>query len=129
MEALPMVFTKQLKSILIKMLQLKFITRSEFDRESPLPLKIVPLKQLIRAPHFVFYVKNILEQKYGIRSVETRGFRVRTSLDLDIQDEAELILSEELKKIENLKVNNGAILITHPSTGEVLAMVGSKNYM
>src|SRR3989338_2491834 len=114
--------------VLTKMLQLKFITRSEFDRESPLPLKIVPLKQLIRAHHFVFYVKNILEQKYGIRSVETRGFRVRTSLDLDIQDEAELILSEELKKIENLKVNNGAILITYPSTGEVLAMIGSKNY-
>ena len=114
--------------VLVHMRDLKYISGAEYDHEIRLPLDITPLKQQIRAPHFVFYVKNLLEQKYGIRSVETRGFRVRTSLDLDIQNETELILAEELKKIENLQVSNGAVLITYPSTGEVLAMIGSKNY-
>lgn len=91
-------------------------------------LETVPLKTAIKAPHFVFYVKSQLESLYGIRAVEEGGFKVITSLDLDIQEQAEKILKEELDKLKSLNVTNGAILVTRPSTGEILAMVGSGDY-
>lgn len=91
-------------------------------------LEVVPVKTAIKAPHFVFYVKSELESLYGIKAVEEGGFRVTTSLDLDIQEESEKILREELEKIQNLNVTNGAILVTRPQTGEILAMVGSVDY-
>jgi len=91
-------------------------------------LQIVPLTTNIKAPHFVFFTKSNLEEKYGERMVSEGGLNVITSLDLEIQEEAERILVEELEKIRNLNVTNGAILITKPSTGEILAMVGSADY-
>ncbi len=91
-------------------------------------MEVIPPKTAIKAPHFVFYVKSELESLYGMKAVEEGGFRVITSLDLNIQEEAERILKEELEKIKNLNVSNGAVLVTKPSTGEILAMVGSVDY-
>lgn len=84
----------------------------------------VPLK----APHFVMYVRNLLIQKYGISEVERGGLTVRTSLDLPTQDQAEQIVSNEIDADANLNIGNGAALITNPSNGDILAMVGSRNY-
>ena len=89
---------------------------------------MLPPKTSIRAPHFVFYTKNQLEDYYGIKIVEEGGLKVTTTLDNNIQQEAEKILREELDKISYLNVTNGAILVTRPSTGEILAMVGSVDY-
>lgn len=83
---------------------------------------------LLKAPHFVMYVKQILEEKYGERVVELGGLRVTTSVDLDLQEKAQSIVSEEIKKVEKLNITNGAVVIIDPKTGEVLAMIGSKNY-
>ncbi|MGB9883522.1 MAG: penicillin-binding protein 1C [Microgenomates group bacterium] len=91
-------------------------------------IEVLPPKNSIYAPHFVFYVKNQLESLYGTRMVEEGGLRVTTTLDLNIQKEAEKILQEEIEKIKYLNVSNGAILVTRPSTGEILAMVGSVDY-
>ena len=91
-------------------------------------ITVLPPKTSIRAPHFVFYTKNQLEDYYGIKTVEEGGLKVTTTLDYNIQLEAEKILREELDKISYLNVTNGAILITRPSTGEILAMAGSYNY-
>jgi 1A family penicillin-binding protein len=82
----------------------------------------------IRAPHFVMYVKNILEQKYGTRMVERGGLRVITSLDLNIQNKAEDIVKSQVTALAPLRVGNGAALVTNPKTGEILAMVGSRDY-
>ncbi len=92
------------------------------------PLVVARPTTTIAAPHFVFYVKSKLEEKYGMKTVEEGGLKVTTTLDLDIQQEAEKILKEELEKIKNLNVTNGGILVTRPSTGEILAMVGSVDY-
>ena len=107
---------------------LKFIDQKEMAQAQREEVKIVPLQTNISAPHFVFYVKSELEDLYGIKQVEEGGFKVLTTLDLDIQQEAEKILTEELEKIKNLNVSNGAILITRPTTGEIIAMVGSADY-
>jgi 1A family penicillin-binding protein len=91
-------------------------------------IEILPPKTAIRAPHFVFYTKNLLENYYGIKTVEEGGLKVKTTLDIKIQEETEKILREELEKINYLNVTNGAVLVTRPSTGEILAMVGSVDY-
>lgn len=83
---------------------------------------------LLKAPHFVMYVKKLLEDKYGERVVEQGGLRVTTSLDLDLQEKAQSIVSEEIEKVENLNITNGAAMVLDPKTGQILAMVGSKNY-
>lgn len=82
----------------------------------------------IEAPHFVFYVKDLLVKKYGLRAVEQGGLNVRTSLDLSVQNFAQQTVASEVAKLEDSNVTNGAALITNPQTGEILAMVGSRNY-
>ena len=82
----------------------------------------------IKAPHFVFYIKDLLYEKYGEEMVETGGLRVTTSLDLELQETAQASLSAEVASLERLRVGNGAALITKPNTGEILAMIGSKDY-
>jgi len=82
----------------------------------------------IKAPHFVFYVKDQLEQQYGEELVEKGGLQVTTSLDLSLQDEAQKIVAEEIDKIKDLNITNGSVVVMNPKTGEILAMVGSKDY-
>lgn len=82
----------------------------------------------IRAPHFVMYVRNLLGDYYSENLVNLGGLKVTTTLDLNIQQQAERILKDELTKIGSLNVTNGAAIVTKPSTGEILAMVGSRNY-
>lgn len=114
--------------VLKNMLELGYISQEDYSTYKSEPLDIQPPKTYIRAPHFVFYVISQLEAKYGIRAVEEGGLRVKTTLDLDMQSETEKILSDELAKIQHLNVGNGAVLVTSPYSGEILTMVGSKDY-
>lgn len=82
----------------------------------------------IQAPHFVFYVKDLLTKKYGQQMVEEGGLKVYTSLDLNIQNFAQETVSTEVTKLEEYHVGNGAAIISNPATGEILAMVGSRDY-
>ncbi len=81
-----------------------------------------------KAPHFVMYVKKQLEEVYGQRVVEQGGLKVTTTLDYRIQEEAQKAVTEEIAKVESLHITNGAAIVLDPNTGEILAMVGSKNY-
>jgi 1A family penicillin-binding protein len=82
----------------------------------------------IRAPHFVMYLKRLLAERYGEEILYEGGLEVRTTLDLALQEEVQKIVTAEVEKLAPLRVNNGASLVTNPQTGEILAMVGSKNY-
>jgi penicillin-binding protein 1C len=82
----------------------------------------------IKAGHFVMYVKEQLVQKYGEALVERGGLKVTTTLDLDLQEYAQATLSAEVNKLHTLRVSNGAALITKPSTGEILSMIGSYDF-
>lgn len=81
-----------------------------------------------KAPHFVQYVQKLLEDRYGERIVEQGGLRVTTTLDLDLQEKAQQIVTEEIEKVESVKITNGAAVVIDPKTSEILAMVGSKNF-
>lgn len=116
------------KEVLHLMVVNKFITKVQETEAMNQKLKFLPKKTEIKAPHFVMYVRQILVDKYGEDMVEKGGLEVTTSLDLNIQDLAEQVVSQEIDKIKNLHVGNGAALVMNPQTGEILGMVGSKNY-
>ncbi|MEI6690634.1 MAG: transglycosylase domain-containing protein [bacterium] len=82
----------------------------------------------IKAPHFVFYVKDQLATLLGDGAIEQGGYTVTTSLDLDLQDFAQGVVTEEIAKVENINITNGATMVMNPQSGEILVMVGSKNY-
>jgi len=119
---------KRRNEVLKAMYQQKYIDKNTYELTIKKPLTVKPFSEKIKAPHFVFYIKSLLEEKYQIKDLETNGLKVYTTLDLDIQEEAEKILREEISKVKNLNVGNGAILVTRPPTGEILAMVGSVDY-
>lgn len=82
----------------------------------------------IKAPHFVMYVKKKLSEQFGERFVETGGLQVKTTLDYEVQKDAEEIIKDEIEGLKSYNVSNGAGLITEAESGEILAMVGSTDY-
>src|SRR3990170_2112494 len=80
------------------------------------------------AAHFALWVKEQLAEKYTDAVVEQGGLRVTTTLDLDLQEFAQVAVATEVARLKKYNVGNGAALVTRPSSGEILAMVGSKDY-
>ncbi len=119
---------KRQREVVDHMIEYKYIKADQRDKILNEKLTFTPQGSYIKAPHFVFYVKSFLEKQYGSDIVEMGGLKVYTTLDLDIQQKSEQIVKEELEKVKNLNVGNGAMLITRPSTGEILTMVGSRDY-
>lgn len=116
------------KEVLRRMVEDGYITWEQAQEASGLDLVYKPPATTISAPHFVMYIKEILTKKYGPELVEQGGLDVITSLDLNLQKKAEEIVTSEIDKVKYLRISNGAALVTYPKTGEILAMVGSKNY-
>lgn len=105
-----------------------YITNTQYQQALKEPLTYAISSQQIKAPHFVLYVKDLLEQKYGATLVETGGLKVKTSLDLNTQDMAQASVSSEIDQLAGYHVTNGAAVVTQPATGEILAWVGSRDY-
>lgn len=119
---------KRQERILNKMYEQKYITKAQKDTAKKATLKFQKLSNNIEAPHFVLYIKDLLIKKYGEKIVEEGGLQVITSLDLTIQNEAQSIVAKNVDKLKNYHATNGSSLVTNPATGEILAMVGSKDY-
>ena len=124
----PELAKKRQEEVLRRTYEQKHISKREFDKALREPLKYKNLSNTIKAPHFVLYVKDLLVKKYGEKTVEEGGLKVTTSLDLKIQAMAQATISAEVKRIKYANANNGAGLVTRPGTGEILAMVGSRDY-
>lgn len=82
----------------------------------------------IKAPHFVFYVEQMLEEQYGADRVKNGGLKVTTTLDYSLQQIAEDEVTKGVNNAKKLNVNNGAMVVLDPNNGQVLAMVGSVDY-
>jgi 1A family penicillin-binding protein len=83
----------------------------------------------IKAPHFVFYILDQLQQKYGEEVMESEGFTIKTTIDYDMQLRAEELLkqyADENQKKYN--ASNSALVAIDPTSGQILSMVGSKDY-
>ena len=120
----------QRKNIILKrMNDLGFIAEEEYlaAREEEVVFK--PEQKIkIKAPHFVFFIKDYLERKYGAGAME-EGLKVITTLDYELQEKAEEIVARIAKENEkNFNGKNAGLLALDPATGQILAMVGSRDY-
>lgn len=113
--------------VLRRMVEDGYITEGQANDAEKEELKFAKVQDL-KAPHFALFVKEQLVDKYGEDMVERGGLRVTTTLDLDLQEFTENAVKTEVGKLKSANVGNGASLVTNPKTGEVYAMVGSKDY-
>ncbi|GAI54651.1 unnamed protein product, partial [marine sediment metagenome] len=115
--------------VLERMRKLNYISQEQEketkEKEIDFTLKINP----IEAPHFIMtYVKPYLENKYGRDFLNRAGLKIYTTIDYDLQKKAEVFVEEGVKNSEKYNAHNGALVSIDPKTGEILAMVGSKNW-
>ncbi len=82
----------------------------------------------IKAPHFVLYTQEYLENKYGSTQVTEGGLKIITTLDYDKQVAAEKAVADNMKHIRGLGGSNSALVSTDPNSGQILAMVGSYDF-
>ncbi len=115
--------------VLDKMLKLGYITSEQAAVAKAEKVKFKKFSQTIKAPHFVFYIKELLAAKYGDEILEKGGLKVITTLDWPKQQLAEEAIKEGVEKNERkYGAHNAALASIDAKTGEVLAMVGSRNY-
>ncbi len=115
--------------ILGLMVEQEYITEEEAQEAKDYELEFKRQSANIKAPHFVMYVKEILSEKYGEKMIEQGGLKIYTSLDLYKQNIAEEVLTELSKKnAEQYRASNAALVSIDPKSGEILAMVGSRDY-
>ncbi|MBP9771713.1 MAG: penicillin-binding protein [Candidatus Pacebacteria bacterium] len=116
--------------VLRRMEELGFITAEERAGAEKEAVTFNPRPdQSLQAPHFVFYVQEYLIKKYGEKAIEERGLKVTTTLDFELQQKAEEIINRgALENAEKFNAENAGAIALDPKTGQILAMVGSRNY-
>ncbi len=117
------------KLILEKMLSLEKIDQDKFDKAMHEKIDFQPQDEGLRAPHFTLAVRDQLVQKYGENLVAAGGLRVLTTLDWELQQVAEMVVKEGAGENDRLYNGRNASLVAEdPKTGEILALVGSRDY-
>jgi 1A family penicillin-binding protein len=126
----PNAYIDRTEQVLRRMREDGYITKEQEERvtEQLVDFKFQERGASFKAPHFVQYVQGILEERYGQKIVEQGGLKVTTTLDLKLQEKTQEIVAEEISEVEHLHITNGAAVIIDSETGEILAMVGSKDF-
>lgn len=116
--------------VLQRMVEEGYITKDQMIQawKEGLTLKFVDLKHTIEDPHFVFYVKDYLTQKYGKEMVENGGLQVITTLDPNVQKIAQDAVQNHVDLIRRYGADNAAGIVLDPKNGQILAMIGSRDY-
>ncbi|MCH8049964.1 penicillin-binding protein [Patescibacteria group bacterium] len=116
--------------VLERMFNNGFISRGEYEFAQKEQIEFQGQAVLgIRAPHFVMFVREYLSRTYGDRAIEERGFRVITTLDYELQEKGEEIVARFVEtNVENFNASNAGLVAVDPKTGQILVMVGSRNY-
>jgi len=116
--------------VLGRMLAVKFITESEYNQAKSEVVNFLPQQTTgIKAPHFVFFIRQYLEEKYGADALVSGGLKVTTTLDYALEEKAEQFVKDGA--LQNEKAwggNNAALVAIDPKTGQILSMVGSRGY-
>ncbi|MCX6761548.1 MAG: PBP1A family penicillin-binding protein [Candidatus Moranbacteria bacterium] len=118
------------QGILDQMAQLKLASPDEIQSAKKINIlaKVQPFREPIVAPHFVFYVTEQLEAKYGRDFLERGGLKIITTLDCGLQKIGEKVVADGGARNVGYGANNAALVATDPKTGDVLAMVGSRDF-
>ncbi|MDB5190021.1 MAG: putative penicillin-binding protein [Parcubacteria group bacterium] len=115
--------------VLARMKELGYITDAEYQTAKNEQVTFSrQMNNTILAPHFVFYIEQQLEQKYG-PDVATQGLTVITTIDADLQRQAETTVNTyALANVKKFNASNASLVAIDPKTGQILAMVGSRDY-
>ena len=113
--------------VINEMISVGFIDQTKADEIKNQKIVYTNGKGPLLAEHFVFYVKDYVENKFGFFNFERQGLSITTSLDLNKQKMAEDVTKTEINAIKKLNISNGASLVINVKTGDILAMVGSVN--
>ncbi len=116
--------------VLSRMKELHFISDSEYDEAKKETVVWKPQEAKgIKAPHFVFFIRDYLAEKYGEDALMAGGLKVITTLDYTIQQKAEETVKKyALINAQKYKATNAGLVSIDPKTGQILAMVGSRDY-
>lgn len=117
-------------TVLKKMKDLGYITDQQYEEaKNEVVVFNTQAQNSIKAPHFVFYILDYLQQKYGEDVMENGGYTIKTTIDYDLQKKAEeIVLKNALKNEKDLNASNSGLMAIDPQTGQILAMVGSRDY-
>ena len=126
----PKAYIERGREVMLRMQEDNYITKKqELDAIKKLPeVEFIKETHAIKAPHFSFYVKDLLIKQFGENVVEQGGLQVTTTLDYKLEAKAEEIVKEEVENAQALKVGNGASVVLNPKNGEILALVGSRDF-
>lgn len=120
------------RKVIDKMAEQKFISSDQATeaKKDDVLAQLVPYRPYanVTAPHFVQYVRELLEDKYGVKQTNEGGLKVITSIDVDKQKLAESSVSKNMNSVRKFGGSNAALVSADPASGEVLAMVGSYDY-
>jgi 1A family penicillin-binding protein len=116
--------------VLKEMLDNNFISEEEYNAGLAEKVEFQKPENFgIKAPHFVFWVLQQIEEEYGIEAVEEGGLKITTTLDWELQEKAEEIAKKYgLENTTKFGAENASIVAIDPKTGEILTMVGSRDY-
>lgn len=116
------------ESVLETMVDLKYISREEKEKALSTNLTLNSEGIEIKAPHFVMYIRELLANNYENNQITKGGLEISTTLDYKIQQLLQKTITKELSRLGSLNVGNGAGMVINPQTGDILAMVGSRDY-
>src|SRR5262249_48796278 len=116
--------------VLDQMVRTGAITQQQRDAAAAAPLNLAPANQFgpQEAPHFVTYVQQQIEQQFGTEALYREGLQITTSLDLDLQHLAEQTATAHIADLKARNATNAALVAIQPSSGQILAMLGSVDF-
>ncbi len=124
----PLLWKNRQHEVLSRMTTLGYITKQQASEAYQENLVFQTPQTPINAPHFVMYIKDYLVKQYGLALVERGGLTVNTTLDLRLNQAVQKIVSEQVYADSYLNLTNGATVVMDPKNGDILAMVGSKDF-
>jgi 1A family penicillin-binding protein len=118
------------KLVLSKMLENGKINKEEYEKAKEEKVEFQPQEKYgIKAPHFVEFIKQYLVNKYGEKALQENGYKVITTINYDLQEKTEeIVKNTALENEKNFNAKNAAAVIIDPKTGQILTMVGSRDY-
>jgi 1A family penicillin-binding protein len=114
--------------VLDRMVKTGFITKELAEKTKQEKIVFSEDTQNIKAPHFVMYVKKYLEEKYGEEFLKEKGLKVYTTLDWELQEFSEKVVADQEAFAKSVNAYNSSLVVIDPKTGEILTLMGSKDY-
>jgi membrane peptidoglycan carboxypeptidase len=124
----PVAATARRAQVLDAMLEYGYVTQAQADAAKVEPITVTPAQTSIYAPHFTFRAREQLVNLLGEKAAYRGGYRVYTTLDYNMQQLAEKEVKDHVDGLKFANVGNAALITMDPTTGEILAYVGSKDY-